>query len=735
MSSRLRVLASLLLVPLAVCAAPSRQTLNLDGMWDVEESVESAQQPAAFAHRAPVPGLTHSAVPAFADVDRFDSREAIATRVMLEELPESALVSSAGISHQSRNFFWYRTHFSAPLRRELATLTVNKAQFGSEVFVNGKSVGTHIGCSTSASYDITREVRWAARNELLIRIGAHPGVLPAGNPCGIDFEKLYWTPGIYDSVSVRFTDATTIDAAQIAPQLEPRGIRVQTTLRNAGSKSKHMPLHYTVSSPDGRFELAETTDSLALAAGETKVVTRTIALPGARLWTPEEPQLYLLKSSVSGDEVVTRFGLREFRFDTVTRRAYLNGKPYFLRGSNITLHRFFEDPESGTLPWDEAWVRKLLGENARRMHWNAMRFSIGPVPQKWLDIADEEGLLVQYEFPIWLASPRRLPPTIPVKKFDAGQLIAEFSQWMRDAWNHPSVVIWDASNETELPMLGQTVIPAVRGLDLSRRPWENGYNPPAGADDPVEDHVYEFIYNTRPGEAPAFDMTDLEQQGPSRKLSLTPPSAHAMILNEYGWLWLNRDGSPSRLTQEVYPKLPYPHESAQQRLETQAYLLAGLTEYWRAFRQYAGVMHFAYLTGSFPDAFTSDNFKDVRTLEFQPYFLQYVGEAFKPLGVYIHFWRRELPVSSDQEFQIMVIDDGAGGEGTLSVRVENAAGQPAATTTVSYAVPASGQQTYYVRVKMPDTPGAYRLEAIATPSDKSRESTTSRRWLSLVPRP
>jgi beta-galactosidase len=39
--------------------------------------------------------------------------------------------------------------------------------------------------------------------------------------------------------------------------------------------------------------------------------------------------------------------MREFRFDTPTKRAYLNGRVYFLRGSNITLHRFFEDPLSG----------------------------------------------------------------------------------------------------------------------------------------------------------------------------------------------------------------------------------------------------------------------------------------------------------------------------------------------------------------------------------------------------
>ena len=45
--------------------------------------------------------------------------------------------------------------------------------------------------------------------------------------------------------------------------------------------------------------------------------------------------------------------MREFKFDPATGRAMLNGKPYFMRGSNITLYRFFEDGECGDLPWDE----------------------------------------------------------------------------------------------------------------------------------------------------------------------------------------------------------------------------------------------------------------------------------------------------------------------------------------------------------------------------------------------
>jgi hypothetical protein len=38
--------------------------------------------------------------------------------------------------------------------------------------------------------------------------------------------------------------------------------------------------------------------------------------------------LYTLESSTGGDTLSTRFGVREFRFDTATKRAYLNGKVY-----------------------------------------------------------------------------------------------------------------------------------------------------------------------------------------------------------------------------------------------------------------------------------------------------------------------------------------------------------------------------------------------------------------------
>ena len=69
-------------------------------------------------------------------------------------------------------------------------------------------------------------------------------------------------------------------------------------------------------------------------------------------------------------------------------------------------------------------------------------------------------------------------------------MIRQYTDWMRDNWNHPSVAVWDANNETRDAVFGDKIIPAVRGLDLSNRPWENSYNPPVGPDDPVEDHPY-----------------------------------------------------------------------------------------------------------------------------------------------------------------------------------------------------------------------------------------------------
>ncbi len=705
-------------------ARGGRLTLSLDGTWTLAESVAGDEPPgAAFDHRGPVPGLADLAVPSFVDVDRYESKE------FLNHPSHRPLAPAGveGIARQRRGYFWYERSFTAPARREVARLRINKAQFGTAVWLNGKKIGEHLGCFTAGVFDLTGAIRWDGTNRLVVRIGAHPGVLPPTHPAGTDFEKIRWTPGIYDSVSLLLSDGPIIEGVQVAPRIATGEAVVQTRVRNPGGARTFTLVHVVRPGWDqtGAPAAELRTGPIRLGAGEERVLTHTLRLAGARLWAPESPSLYLLESSTGGDSLKTRFGMREFRFDTATRRAYLNGSPYFLRGSNITLHRFFEDPRRGALPWDEGWVRRLLVDIPRRLHWNSFRFCIGPVPDRWLDIADEAGLLIENEFFIWSMDGG-------IKGWDPGVLTEQLKEWMRDNWNHPSVVIWDAMNETTAEQIGGRIIPAIRGLDLSGRPWETGWDPPSGPDDPMEDHPYLFA----PFRKPRFRMVDLETMSGAESAEDTVATGHARILNEYGWLWLHRDGTPTRLTKEVYDGLLGPRATPAERRSLYAYLLGGLTEYWRAHRSFAGVLHFVYLTADYPESYTADPFRDIARLELDPDFADYAGQAFKPLGVYINFWHDRLQAGSAPRFVIMMLNDGAREQaGELSLSLLGRDGGQRVRVQVPFRIPPLGQHTYRLVLPIPQVTGPHTLQAAAqVEGGPASDATLSRRRVLVVAR-
>lgn len=700
------------LLPLVLHAAPGRVTVSLNGEWRVGESLAAEPAPAEFGHVVTVPGLTNQAQPAFPDVDRFDSREFIQTSIREKRLPESARVETAGVPRQPRNYFWYRRTFTVPERKPVAMLRVAKVQFGTAVWLNGQKVGEHLGCFTAGYFDVTAFVNWNGENDLVIRIGAHPAALPVWAPAGTDFEKYKWTPGIYDNVSLILTGLPYVESVQVAPRLRDSSAVVETVLVNLGSKAVSTKLVQQVK-PWKAQTLAVT-----LQPGERKTVRQTLPLPGAKLWTPEDPNLHWLETAVGEDTLRTRFGMREFRFDSATKRAYLNGKIYFLRGSNITLHRFFEDPLCKRHPWEEAWVRKLLVDGPKQMHWNAFRFCIGPAPEMWFDIADEAGLLIQNEFFIWNGR-EYFPP------YKSEELITQYKEWMRDHWNHPSQAIWDASNETDSVMLREEVIPRVRKLDLSNRPWDNGYAVPMGFDDAVEDHPYLFSALMRP--EGNFAMTQLERMTGAKTTNAGHPSAHAVIANEYGWLWLNRDGSPTLLTENVYERLLGKNATPQQRFELYAYDLAGLTEFWRAHRNFAGVLHFTWLTCSYPGVKTSDHWRDVEKLELEPNFADWVRESFRPLGVYINFWQPTLKPGESRNYAVMLVnDEGLPVKGQL--RLEFVDGPP---KELAFELPAYGAHTWQLPLVSPTAAGHTMLRATARV--EGREATISRRKVQVLP--
>ena len=184
-----KLLLILVYVFLSLPINAQREIVNLNGVWEIEESISAAKIPSEFTHSVEVPGLTNMATPHFEGVDKFYSIEyysnywAKPTLVKLDINPDTMKI---GYSFQQRNYFWYRRTFETKPGYEVVILKINKAQFGTLVIINGKKAGEYNGCFTSQEYDITSFLKKKGTNEILIRIGAHPAVLPISVPAGND---------------------------------------------------------------------------------------------------------------------------------------------------------------------------------------------------------------------------------------------------------------------------------------------------------------------------------------------------------------------------------------------------------------------------------------------------------------------------------------------------------------------------------------------------------------------
>ena len=689
MKPKLRFPIILLMSGILVSAAEpqSRTTISLDGRWQIAEGVLDAV-PARFEREVAVPGLVDMAQPPF-----------------IEPGPKVADHGKVPQKDPRRDAFWYRRTFNiaGPIP-SVATLKVGKAMFGTRVILNGKALGDHAPCFTPGFFEAT-EVLKIGENELLIRVGADRDSVTAAVPSGFDFEKERYIPGIFDSVELILSGTPNIVNVQVAPDLPSRQARVCVCLMNVADGAVAVEVR------EAKSRKVAGKASMRLAAPTEPVLDLTVPISDCHLWSPEDPFLYELIVRTSGDEVATQFGMREFKFDPATGRARLNGKPYFMRGSNITLYRFFEDSERGDLPWREDWVRELH-RRVKDMHWNCLRYCIGFPPELWYRIADQEGILIQDEFPIWFGGPgwSKWP-----KELKADELAREYAEWMRERWNHPCVAIWDANNETTSDQTGPA-IQQVRELDLSGRPWSNSYTAPQRPGDCFEAHPYHF-------QNPNFILANLASADPvPQGNAIHNDGKHAVVITEYGWLWLNRDGTPTTLTQKLYQNLLGTDSTTAQRRDLYARYIAAETEFWRSHHTAAAVMHFTALGYSRPDGQTSDHWLDVKSLVWEPAFYRYVRDAFAPVGLMIDAWAEAYAPGRPQAFPVAAINDlDEPWKGDIRFRILRD-GKVIAEQTRPAEVAGLGTSRLVFTIAIPEQPGNYQAEAVllATPTGQVR---------------
>jgi len=238
-------------------------------------------------------------------------------------------------------------------------------------------------------------------NELIVRVGANRESLPEGMPTGWDFEKYLYIPGIYDSVQLILTGSPHIIRVQILPEVNESRVRVFVDIDNIKRDDEIAVNHTLREVRTGEKLFSSKSRPTKPAKHDAMTIGFSIHIQNYRLWTPEDPFLYEVELSTAGDSMRVRFGMRSFSFDAESGRAILNGKPYFMRGTNVCVYRFFEDSLRADRPWRKEWVRQLH-KKFKSMHWNSIRYCIGFPPEIWYEIADEEGFLIQDEFPIWL---------------------------------------------------------------------------------------------------------------------------------------------------------------------------------------------------------------------------------------------------------------------------------------------------------------------------------------------
>lgn len=713
-------------------ADDGRTTISLNGEWDFDQT-ELAFPPRKYTRKIPVPGLVHLARPKISQYEKFfkkpDGVELVEQFNFLER-------------DYTPMYNWYKrkVFIDEKFKDEQLFLTIKKSQYVTRVFVNGHEVGASMECYTPMDFNITSAVKYGSDNEILIQVGDRAW-LPSEAAGGTDKEKVHYLPGIWDDVFITATGKMRVDKVLFLPSLAKGLVTVKTLVRSLyppqmlyGDKMKDScKIEFCVKE--------KTTGRIVgkkMIEGEAKRDNRTyfetsISLDNPKAWTPDSPFLYEGEVSVyDQDELVDRysvnFGMRDFsrkgKFFT------LNGDKFYLRGSNITLQRFFEDPDCQALAWDREWVKKLMVDLPKSIDWNAMRICVGIVPDFWYDLCDEYGIVLQNEWLYWQNH-----------GWDE-QVRKEYTNWVWSDGNHPSIVIWDAINENWDSYIGNTLIPELKELDPTRI-WDAGYmtSDQMGTNDEMDEpHPYRALTLMHSSELNDYFKNNPYNLGALHEnwvgFSSILDAGVPQLVNEYGWIWLWRDGRPSKLTLNNYNYYLGENATPEQCRELQAYWLELETEWLRSERSVGGILAFCHLTNNY--GFTGDWFiNDIKDLEPSPAF-RWFKHCFAPSAVFIDLADRRytkhlepLKPGSDLVFNLVGVNDlNKESSGKVLMKLLDEKGTIISTQEESIVIEPFGKRLQPCLLKLPSKAGGYLL--IAEYHEKgASKPVLSRRYLKV----
>lgn len=416
-------------------SADMRPSVDLDGAWTW--SIDPYRTGLKNFHGdAPSPSARR-----YADLDateamRHDPKalyEFDMDRAPVVHLPQSFLTYSPQMRYYS-GLVWNQRRFTAHLPGgQRAFLRFGAVDYHAYVYLNGKFVGEHEGGFTPFSFEVTKLLR---DGDNRLTVGADSARTAADvPPPSTDWENY---GGITRPVSLIFTPQTYIDDAWVRLT---RDRRIAVTMKLNGPAAANAAVRVVV--PGLRFALAGRT-------GADGSWTASAAVPGAlKRWSPENPTLYDVRFSSDDDVLNDRVGFRTI--EVRGHDIFLNGKPIFLRGISIHAEEFGDDPTRAITP---AAAHALLSEAKLGLHANYVRLAHYPHPETMLRAADELGLLVWSEIPVYWVVDFTNPQTLKTA------LQMQTESILRDR-DRASIIIWSVGNETPVSDARNTFLRAL----------------------------------------------------------------------------------------------------------------------------------------------------------------------------------------------------------------------------------------------------------------------------------
>ena len=335
---------------------------------------------------------------------------------------------TVGYKYPETSVGWYRKTINIPacdLGKHIA-LQFDGIFRNARVWFNGFYMGTEPSGYATQVYDVTEYVNYGGDNLICVRADA---TLEEG--WFYEGAGIYRDAWLMKSAAVGVAPFGTFVYADLKQPYDKVTIYVETEVNNHSLTTQQCEVSHRLLDADGREVAKSESSTIMLRAKQTlnsQLLTLNLNTP--HLWSPDDPYLYKVETTVKVDGRVTDVyetttGIRDVEFDA-DRGFLLNGQPLKLKGVN--LHQDHAGVGAAIPDALQAWRIKQL----KKMGCNAYRASHNPMTPALLDICDREGILVIDENRLTGINEEHLRLLERMIKRDR---------------NHPSVILWSNGNE------------------------------------------------------------------------------------------------------------------------------------------------------------------------------------------------------------------------------------------------------------------------------------------------